>query len=366
MVAKAHEAASGIRKWALSKNLMPALPADAEAEYVANVPEAQFSEKGEIILRNRGISSIAFNDAEGTVFVYTKRRLTQKDAAVLPEEVFGCVVHYPHGEIDSLGQPPQQTQGAPYSIVTVASTNFYTCGSSISPGNSASAGTLGALVKDANGVMYGLTNNHVTGGCSHSAIGLPIGAPGVMDVAAGGIYPFTIGLHAGVLSMIPGDGGNVDIQDNTDAAIFKIVSPGAVSSFQGCVYDTPTVSIDPHDGMLVQKVGRTTGHTTGRIVGRELLPVRVLASAPNYGFQALILFPEVYVVHGDNSPFSEGGDSGSLVVTEQNDGSLAAVGLLFAGGQDSRAPGNLRTFILPITPILDRLKLTLIGGHNVP
>lgn len=344
---------------------MPVLPADVEATYVANVQAAQFSESAEIILRQRGIASISYNDSDSAVCVYTRRRVTQKDLTILPEEIFGCAVTYPQGEIAELGTKPQETQGASYSIVNVAGNHHYCCGSSISPGNSASAGTLGALVYR-NGVLCGLTNNHVTGSCSHSQIGLPILAPGVLDVMAGGIPPFTIGLHLGVLSMIPGDGGNVDITQNTDAAIFDIIDPMNVSSFQGDQYDTPTVFLDPLDGMIVEKVGRTTGHTTGRIVGRELLPCRVTASAHNYGFQALILFPQVYIVHGEQSAFSDSGDSGSLVVTKQIDGTFAAVGLLFAGGHDSKAPGNLRTLFFPIGPIVNRLGVTLVGNHNVP
>lgn len=361
----AHKAASGIRKWALSKNLMPVLPVDVEATFVADVPAARFSEEAEIILRQRGITSISFSAVDKTVCVYTKRRVTQKDITVIPIEILGCTVSYPQGEINALGTLPQETQGASYSTVTVAGGQHYCCGSSISPGNSASAGTLGAIVRRGN-VLLGMTNNHVTGACSHSQIGLPILAPGVIDVIAGGIYPFTIGTHDGVLSMMPGSGGNVDIALNTDAAIFALTNPANVSSFQGGQYDTPTVVLDPLDGMIVEKVGRTTGHTTGRIVGRELLPCSVTASAPNHGFQATILFPHVYSVHGDNSQFSDCGDSGSLVVTKQIDGTFAAVGLLFASGHDSKAPGSIRTFILPIRPILDRLGVTLVGGHNVP
>lgn len=364
-MASAHEAASGIRKWALSKNLMRPLPAALEVIFIADVPAAEFSEEAEVIIRKAGIFSISYNENDNNVNVYTKRRVTQKDLTVIPTEIFGVDIIYAHGEIDELGVPPLENQGASYSLVTVAGTTHYCCGSSISPGNDASAGTFGALVR-VGADIFGVTNNHVTGGCSHSPVGLPILAPGVLDVGAGGLPPFTLGLHKSVLSMVPGDGGNVDISQNSDAAIFSLLNESLVSSMQGHAYDTPVEVLDPIEGMLVEKVGRTTGHTTGKIVGRMLLPVGVSAAASNYQYRATVLFPQAYIVHGEGSAFSTNGDSGSLVVTKKIDGSYAAVGLLFAGGPDAKAPGNAMTLILPLAPILARFNATLVSGHNVP
>lgn len=364
-MASGHQAASGIRKWALSRNLMPALPGDVEATYVVDTVAATFSEEAEVILRQRGIASISFDETNDSVCVYTKRRVTQKDLTIIPNEIFGCEVSYPQGEIEELGTPPVETQGASYSIATVAGRHYYCCGSSISPGNSASAGTLGALLRVGSDI-FGITNNHVTGGCSHSPVGLPILAPGILDVGAGGLNPFTIGLHKAILNMVPGDGGHVDIMQNSDAAIFSLVSADAVSSMQGDKYDTPAQILDPAVQMIVEKVGRTTGHTIGKIVGQQLLPIRVNASAPVYDYRATVWFPRAYIVHGETDVFSAAGDSGSLVVTKKLDGTYAAVGLLFAGGPDSKAPGNKRTFILPISAILTRFGATLVSGHNVP
>lgn len=364
-MASAHEAASGIRKWALSKNLMRPLPAAVEATFIVDVPAAQFTEEAEVILRKVGVSSISYNEHDNVVNVHTKRRVTQKDLTVIPTEIFGCDVVYAHGEIDELGVPPLENQGASYSVVTVAGKAHYCCGSSISPGNDASAGTFGALIR-IGAEIFGITNNHVTGGCSHSPVGLPILAPGVLDVGAGSLHPFTLGLHKSVLNMVPGDGGNVDISQNSDAAIFSLIDDAVVSSMQGDAYDTPMEVLDPTDGMIVEKVGRTTGHTTGKIVGRMLLPVGVTAAASNYQYRATVLFPRAYIVHGDGSAFSTNGDSGSLVVTKKIDGSYAAVGLLFAGGPDAKAPGNVMTLILPLRAILAKFNATLVSGHNVP
>lgn len=365
-MATAFEVASAIARWALARNLLAALPANMEAEYLANVAPVAMGDNAEPILRRRGVASIVFNDVESTVSVYTERRVTQKELEDLPRLLECCDVAYPHGAVTDLVPPLVQAQGTPYTLLQQNGSGRYTCGSSISPGNEASAGTLGALVRDANGLMYGLTNNHVTGGCNHSAVGLPILAPGVADVAPNGVNPFTIGFHTRVLPYVLGTSGNVDISNNTDAAIFRINSDDWVSSYQGESFDTPAALMDPFEGMRVAKVGRTTGYTEGTVVGRQLRPLNVKANSQRNGFEAFIWFPSVFVVHGDPLEFSGPGDSGSLVVSLNADGTKSAVGLVFCGGPDSLAPGGVTSMIVPLSPILQRLQVTLVSGHHVP
>lgn len=77
-------------------------------------------------------------------------------------------------------------------------------------------------------------------------------------------------------------------------------------------------------------------------------------------------FGNVFTIHGFGSEFSLGGDSGSLVVqVDELDRPIAAVGLIFAGGPDSSAPGNAKSLMLPLRPILEALEANLLGGHNV-
>lgn len=362
----AFEVASSFARWALANNLIPALPAAMEGEYVAAVPPLAVSPEGTAILRRRNVTSIVFNDVERRVSVYTEKRVTLKELESLPRFHDNCEITYPHGHTEDLVSPVARAQGAVYAITqTAAGTNHYCCGSSISPGNEETAGTLGALVRDANGTLYGLTNNHVTGGCNHSGVGLPILAPGVVDVAPNGVPPFTLGFHTRVLPFALGTSGNVNITDNTDAAIFQLQHEGLASSSQGNLFDTPTSILDPVEGMKVAKMGRTTSYTEGTIVGRELRPLAVHASSMPNAFNARIWFPNAFVIHGSVAEFSDGGDSGSLVVSLNEDGTKSAVGLLFAGGPDATAPGEKRTMILPIRPILERLGVTLVSGHNV-
>lgn len=361
----AFDIACAIRKWAVGRGILPTIPGALEAEIQANVEPIMASQDFESMLRQKELLSISFNETSRTIFLYTKRKVTGKDLKTLPLSLMQCGIAYPQGAVEEIGKNHQVAHGAAASVIQVNGSSVYVCGSSISPGNSQSAGTLGALVVDANGAIYGLTNNHVTGLCSHSQPGLPILAPGVLDVAPNGVPPFTIGFHHSVLEMNHGTQGNVDVSRNSDAAIFSICQPEIVSSSQGGLYDTPTAVVDPAYGMIVEKVGRTTGHTRGKIVGKELMPIDIHYSAPNFGFQGKIYFENVWTIHGDGVPFGQPGDSGSLIVHVDANGERHAVGLLFAGGTDSLGPEGSRTFFLPMRQILDKLQVSLCGGHNV-
>lgn len=93
-------------------------------------------------------------------------------------------------------------------------------------------------------------------------------------------------------------------------------------------------------GTTVKKTGRTTGATTGRIVGTHA------QSAVNYGQSGTAHFVDQLIIEGDRGQFSDAGDSGSLILTEDN----RPIGLLFAGGGG-------QTIANPIAHIIDELKI---------
>lgn len=72
----------------------------------------------------------------------------------------------------------------------------------------------------------------------------------------------------------------------------------------------------------VLKIGRTTGLTRGRISAFEVDDVSV-----SYDMGVIVFDGQIEIEALDATPFSLGGDSGSLVVDED----LRALGLLFAG-----------------------------------
>ena len=73
-----------------------------------------------------------------------------------------------------------------------------------------------------------------------------------------------------------------------------------------------------------------------------------------YGSQT-ILFDNQLEIDGEPPPFSRGGDSGSLIINQEN----KAVGLLFAATHESPAQKGL-TYVNPIGPVLSYFKATLI------
>ncbi|HCH7006753.1 TPA: hypothetical protein NQO92_000387 [Pseudomonas aeruginosa] len=364
-VLSTYEVASGLAKWCISRGLIQALSPEIDQASLANVPAISLPTDAENVLRHRGIESISYSSVSCMIYIYTTRKVTQKELKSLPASLQRQGISYPHGRVDDVGKGQLVSQGATYSIHQNAAGTFYACGSSISPGNDASAGTMGALVRLTDGTICGLTNNHVSALCSHVELGTPILAPGVADVRANSLDPFTIGHHIRALEMHHGSVGNINIAANTDAAIFRLVNAASCSSMQGNHYDTPVTIVDPSEGMKVAKVGRTTGLTHGQIVSRELRPAGVNYHAQSYGFSSMMWFTDVFTIHGNGSEFSAGGDSGSLVVqVDANSRPVAAIGLIFAGGPDSSAPGGAKSLMLPLRPMLTALGATLIGGHN--
>ena len=107
----------------------------------------------------------------------------------------------------------------------------------------------------------------------------------------------------------------------------------------------------PEDGVRVEKVGRTTGHTRGRVTAFEVDDVVVRYDFGNARFDGQI------EIVGRGPAFSAGGDSGSLIFTS---GDRKPYALLFAGS-DSGGPSNTGvTYANPIQPILDRFKTDLL------
>jgi hypothetical protein len=217
---------------------------------------------------------------------------------------------------------------------------------------------MGCLVRDAAGQLYGLTNNHVSGGCGYADPDFPVVAPGLIDLKSGGFDPFTIGHHARVSPWVSGTPENADVTGNLDVAIFKIKNEASVTSMQHSLYDTPTVLLEQKENIVVEKVGRTTGHTRGKVVAKSVgcEPVWMQVS----GFKGRIYFTDLMVVQGlSGTAFSGPGDSGSLVCFRPLQGEPKAFGLLFAGSQDQSL-----SFVLPIKKVLDFFGVTLVGQHN--
>jgi Peptidase family S64 len=199
------------------------------------------------------------------------------------------------------------------------------------------AGTLGCLVKKGSSLCI-LSNNHVLANSNNAAIGDPILQPGPID---GGTLPAD--LIAKLLKFIPIKFGGP--ANKVDCAIGKVVKSNLVSPLVRCYGKIKLPVVPCALNLLVKKCGRTTQFTRGRITDCTAT-VKV-----NFGV-GIAVFTNQIIIQSLNPPaqFSAGGDSGSLIVTDQTS---QPVGLLFAGS-------STHTIANRIGDVLSALGVTIV------
>ncbi|MFD0481840.1 hypothetical protein ACFQ46_04460 [Kineococcus sp. GCM10028916] len=206
------------------------------------------------------------------------------------------------------------------------------------------AGTLGGFVTiEGSDGLYVLSNNHVLANSDQAALEDPVLQPGPFD---GGKAGDRVARLARAVHLDAGGGNTVDaaialLEDVTDASGVDLTYP--VGRLTGWA--------DPDDEVDVEKVGRTTGWTKGRISAIELDDVAVQYPVGVVSFDGQI------EVTGASGAFSAGGDSGSLVYRPDT---REAVGLLFAGSERGGDNGAGLTFCNPIGLVLNALGATLV------
>jgi hypothetical protein len=200
------------------------------------------------------------------------------------------------------------------------------------------AGTLGCLVIRNNRHICILSNNHVLANSNSARLGDAIVQPGPID---GGRDPRD---RVGILEFFTPIQFGGAAANLVDAAVawtnLRLSSPA-----HHCYRITPR-PINATLGMPVRKCGRTTQSTLG-IVTAVNVTVRV-----NYGTPGLALFRNQLQIRGIGSDFSQGGDSGSVVVTAVTRQPTA---LLFAGG------GGF-TFANPIAAVISAMGIRQFCG----
>ncbi|MDZ7739202.1 MAG: PKD domain-containing protein [Bacteroidales bacterium] len=203
------------------------------------------------------------------------------------------------------------------------------------------AGTIGCRVKDSQGNVYALSNNHVYANVNEASIGDNVLQPGSYD---GGVNP---GDAIGTLY----DFEPIDFStDNTMDAAIALVSTSTLGTATptGDGYGTPSTTLANADiGLDVQKYGRTTGYTHG-VVSEINVTVDVCyeTRGPYNCVKSARFVNQFTITPGD---FSAGGDSGSLIVSEEGNN---PVGLLFAGG-------STHTIATPIGVVLSRFGVSI-------
>ena len=208
------------------------------------------------------------------------------------------------------------------------------------------AGTLGAFVRRRKGgEVRILSNNHVLADEGRAKPGDAILQPGAYD---GGRNPRD---RVGTLdSFVRLKKRGTNLVDVALAALDAKVSYDAASlSGVGTLGMGPPPPLEEVD--LVEKLGRTTGHTRGRVTAFEMDNLVVAYDQGNLRFDG-----QVEIEGASTEPFSQGGDSGSLIFTSLG---RDAVALLFAGGDQGGSNGKGLTFANPMSVVQEQLKVTL-------
>ena len=215
------------------------------------------------------------------------------------------------------------------------------------------AGTLGCFVTTRETGLCMLSNNHVLADENRAAIGDLVLQPARYD---GGEVPEDVAGRLAEFVPLQVAGAN-----RVDAALASVAEGiGVEAGFLGDGDALGAEPVAPADvlGERVTKEGRTTGRTSGVVSAFNVQRVLV-----QYDIAEALRFDGQIEVQGEEGgDFSLGGDSGSLVVTEDG---LRPVGLLFAGSDQGGPGGGSVTYVNPIEEVLDLLGAALyLGDHD--
>lgn len=213
------------------------------------------------------------------------------------------------------------------------------------------AGTIGGFVSRGRGKqVFALSNNHVLANEDQGKDGDTIVQPGRLDGGRaprdqmGALGPWIRFRTSGVNYV---DCALARLADETayDGSTLRGLVGGADVRLSG------VVPKEPDEGATVYKVGRTTGATVGRISAFSLDHVVIAYDVGNIRFD-----DQIEIESAGSQMFSDGGDSGSLIVDED----YAAVGLLFAGSELGGSNYLGLTYANPIHRVLKDLRAKFI------
>jgi hypothetical protein len=181
------------------------------------------------------------------------------------------------------------------------------------------AGTLGLIARHRkSGQTVLLSNAHVLAQAGLAKAGDAITQPGRLDGGGAGDHV------AALLDFAPLKMSDT-ASNQIDAAVAVVDGQVALTPDEvpGIGTFTVTAADDILPGTKVMKLGRTTGLTHGEILATELDDIVV-----DYGIAGTAAFDDQIEITGmPDKPFSDAGDSGSLVLDENK----RAVGLIFCG-----------------------------------
>lgn len=227
-----------------------------------------------------------------------------------PTEISGIAVH-----VEVVGRP---VASAVFNAKKRPAPGGYSIGNAANAGES---GTLGCLATYGGSKTGVLSNWHVLADVKAGS-GTTIIQPGA-DAADGGSAP---GDTIGALAYSVEPSWDSSARGDTDAALASVTDASDVSKALAKTtsetYPVGAGTTRPAVDMLVQKSGRTTGYTKGKV---KAVGVQVNVGYTNgkTGY-----FKDTFTVEPSSGDWERGGDSGSLVTTQSD---TQPVGLHFAG-----------------------------------
>ena len=264
-----------------------------------------------------------------------------RSAASLPPELKEEITKKSNGEVDFRVTGPIEARPA----TTPISRAPLAIGSSIGHYRS-TAGTLGFFARRAaDGVSGIVSNNHVLAAEDLGAEGDEVLCPGPADR---GRRPLD------VIARLAGGYPRLKTKGQTADCAFARLA-------QGVRYDPlalgPRQRLSPIPASIegqraVEKIGRTTGHTHGKITAFDLEDIDV-----DYSFGATRFSGSIEVESVDASPFTRAGDSGSLVFNADRQ----PVGLVYACSVIGGTFDNGLTYLNPIDSVLSALGVTFLS-----
>jgi hypothetical protein len=222
------------------------------------------------------------------------------------------------------------------------------------------AGTIGGRVRDAASNLFLLSNNHVLANSNGAAIGDAILQPGPVD---GGTAADQIGTLAAFKAIdFSGAGNTIDAALATaNTTVLSNTTPpddgygmpsGAIwgDANNDRVFDNKNALIN----LNVQKFGRTTKLTKGAISGINATLSICYEVVFIFCIKSATFVDQIVIEPG---AFSGGGDSGSMIVTD--DANLNPVALLFAGS-------TAQTIANRIDLVLNHFGVSVDAGSSPP
>jgi hypothetical protein len=209
------------------------------------------------------------------------------------------------------------------------------------------AGTIGGFVHRG-GRVHLLSNNHVLADEDRAKVGDAILQPGSYDGGRRDDRVATLAqwvrLKTGAPNLVDAAIARLDASVQCEPTRMRELVGGA---------DRRLAGLGPEfldEGTTVYKIGRTTGPTEGRVTAFDVDNVVVRYDSGNLRFDN-----QIEIEGSGRRAFSDGGDSGSLIVSE----SVAAVALLFAGSDTGGANGLGLTYANSIHEALKAVKAEL-------